>query len=138
MDEIESLAMTPNQDDADSNGEEAWMKSILARGDRTADSNNLNVNQLSSDRLADNSNTSASKLSGGATMSSNPLSQLKARIREQNKAKKGGTVGANGSHALLSARQNSFGVPGSGLTAVNSNELLKEDLDGTASLTNTQ
>ena len=81
MDEIESLAMTPNQDDADSNGEEAWMKSILARGDRTTDSNNLNVNQLSTERLADNNNTSSTKLSGGA-MSSNPLSQLKARIRE--------------------------------------------------------
>lgn len=42
MDEIESLAMTPMKDD-DSNGEDAWMKSILARGDRTTDSN-LNIN----------------------------------------------------------------------------------------------
>ena len=45
MEDVESLAMTPHKDD-DSNGDEAWMKSILARGDRTTDSN-LNVNQLS-------------------------------------------------------------------------------------------
>ena len=46
MDEIESLAMTPHKDGSaadDSNGDEAWMKSILARGDRTTESN-LNVN----------------------------------------------------------------------------------------------
>lgn len=61
------------------------MKSMLARGDRTADSN---LNQLS-----DRDNT---RLSSNQVNSSNPLSQLKARIREQNRAKKEGS--------LLSAR----------------------------------
>ena len=40
MDDVESLAMTPHKNDnEDSNGEASWMKSILARGDRTTDSN---------------------------------------------------------------------------------------------------
>ena len=82
MDDIESLAMTPQKDD-DSNGESgAWMKSLLARGDRTADSN---LNQFS-----DRDNTRLS--SNAAGNSSNPLSQLKQRIREQNKAKKEGAL----------------------------------------------
>ena len=77
MDDVESLAMTPHKNDnEESNGEASWMKSILARGDRTTDSN-LNVGGQLSDR-----DTTRLSSGVGATMSSNPLSQLKARIRE--------------------------------------------------------
>lgn len=117
MDDVESLALTPQKDD-DSNGESGtWMKSMLARGDRTADSN---LNQLS-----DRDNT---RLSSNQANSSNPLSQLKARIREQNRAKKEGS--------LLSARQNS----GAHLATVTSIglELSKEDLDANSLISSRQ
>ena len=71
MEDVESLAISPQKDD-DSNGESgSWMKNMLARGDRTTDSN---MNQLS-----DRDNT---RLSSNPGNSSNPLSQLKAKIRE--------------------------------------------------------
>lgn len=57
MDDAESLALTPEKD----SNSESWMKSILTNKERTADSNNV---------------------AGSERFSSNPLSQLKARIRE--------------------------------------------------------
>ena len=67
MDDVESLAMTPGKDHDESNGESgSWMRNLLAKGDRTADSNLGGVAQLS-----DRDNT---RLSSNAGNSSNPLS----------------------------------------------------------------
>ena len=116
MEDVESLAISPKKDD-DSNGESgSWMKNMLARGDRTTDSN---MNQLS-----DRDNT---RLSSNPGNSSNPLSQLKAKIREQNKAKKGAP--------LTNTRQNT--IPG---VAVNTfgQDLSKEDLEVNSLVSNHQ
>ena len=56
MDDAESLALTPEKD----SNSESWMKSILTNKERTTDS----------------------QITNGDKFSSNPLSQLKARIRE--------------------------------------------------------
>lgn len=119
MDDIESLAMTPQKDD-DSNGESGtWMKSLLARGDRTTDSNLI--------QLSDRDNT---RQSSNQATSTNPLSQLKQRIREQNMAKKGG--------ALLSSRQNSSSAGGPLVNTVMGQELSKEDLEANSLISNRQ
>lgn len=65
MDDLDSIAMTPQKEDDGNSESGAWMKSMLTRADRTTESN---FNQLS-----DRDNT---RLSSNA-QSSNPLSQLK-------------------------------------------------------------
>lgn len=65
MDDLDSIAMTPQKEDDGNSESGAWMKSMLTRADRTTESN---LNQLS-----DRDNT---RLSSNA-QSSNPLSQLK-------------------------------------------------------------
>ena len=57
MDDVESIGLTPEKDSHD----ESWMKSILTNKERTSESN---------------------PVAGSERFSSNPLSQLKARIRE--------------------------------------------------------
>lgn len=64
MDDVESLALTPHKNDESNDESSNWMKSMLAKGDRTADSH---FNQLS-----DRDNMPSNKLS--STNANNPLS----------------------------------------------------------------